>query len=75
MELTGEGTPIVQAFVYAEFNPDPHRSTRRFRKLVAGSFWMVAVSELFPLIIHEECFTPPFVYAWEGEDRIEYQRP
>jgi hypothetical protein len=67
---------MVQAFVYAEFNPDPDRSTRRFRNVVPGSVWMVAVSEPFPLIINPKTgFTPPFKYAWEGEGWIEYKRP
>lgn len=64
----------VYAIFIAEFNPIPAQCTGRFKRVVDGSFIMVATSEPFALELDGEGFTPSFYYTWEGMGWIEFRR-
>ncbi len=54
----------------AEFNPAFAQCTGRFKKVIGGSFIMVAVTEPFVLGA-----TDPVRYTWDGEGTIEFKSP
>jgi hypothetical protein len=67
------GGEVYVVFI-AEFNPIPAQCTGRFRKVIDGSFIMVAVTAPFVLTINEDGFTPPFDYTWAGAGWLEFAR-
>jgi hypothetical protein len=53
----------------AEFTPVRSASTGRYKKVVDGSFFMLAVTEPFVLGARD-----PVAYTWEGEGWIEFRK-
>jgi hypothetical protein len=68
LTYVGDGK-FVAVFV-AEFNPVLKKCTGRFKKVIGGSFVMVAVTEPFVLGA-----TDPVAYTWEGEGSLEFGKP
>jgi len=67
-----DGTAFVQ--FYATFIPKPADSTGRFANVSGGSFFMVATTSRFPLVISANGNTPPFEYTWTGEGTLEFKK-
>jgi hypothetical protein len=59
---------FVGVFV-AEFNPDLANCTGRFKKVIGGSFTMIAQSEPFFILGPD---TTPFAYTWQGEGKLTF---
>jgi hypothetical protein len=68
--MVGTSTLFTAVFV-AEFNPVPAKCTGRFKKVIGGSFIMVAVSKPFALAAGATQ-TTPFEYTWQGDGSIQY---
>ena len=61
--------PIVFAVFLAEFTPQLDACTGRFKKVIGGSFIMLAISEEFVLGSKE----PKVWYDWDGVGTIEFR--
>jgi len=68
--LTPVGKCFTARFV-AEFNPDPTKSTGRF-KGVTGSWIMIAQSGPFTFVSPTN--TSPFAYSWHGEGTLTFPK-
>ena len=72
-QLYQVGDGKVVAVFLAEFNPDPEKSTGRFKRAVDGSLIMLAVSEPFPFVVDENGFSPPWDYSWVGKGWLRFE--
>jgi hypothetical protein len=71
IDANAEGI-VVQFF--ATFTPRLAECTGKYAKLNGGSFFMVATSSRFPLVISDTGFTPPFDYTWVGRGGLSFNR-
>lgn len=72
-QLYDAGDGKVFAVFLAEFNPDPEKSTGRFKRAVEGSLIMLAISEPFPFVVDEKGFSPPWDYTWFGKGWLRFR--